>query len=274
VDIRYPHPSAFYSGKLCSKRKRCALALGMTLMGVSPIVANAAGRVEVLVDTKAARVMEGWIGITIRNVGDAAVPIMTLDTPFSRTDGRLPGNTLHVVDEAGHEVAYRGGWDYFGRVTLDSFTNIHPGEQWRVEIDVARDYKLDVGRTYRVKYILKLDREPDADMVSAEDRSSFTRAEQSAAFSNEVVIKPTRIDLAENHLRVEDDSCSSQQDLTIAGAAYNGAEFTATKVMRWMRDAAIGPAFIAPGSPWQNGFVERFNGKLRDELLNRSTWMG
>ncbi|ANB18795.1 Integrase catalytic subunit [Dokdonella koreensis DS-123] len=49
----------------------------------------------------------------------------------------------------------------------------------------------------------------------------------------------------------------------------NGAEFTAAKVMRWLRDAAIGPAFIAPGSPWQNGFVESFNGKLRDELLNR-----
>lgn len=49
----------------------------------------------------------------------------------------------------------------------------------------------------------------------------------------------------------------------------NGAEFTATRVMRWLRDAAIGPVFIAPGSPWQNGFVESFNGKLRDELLNR-----
>lgn len=49
----------------------------------------------------------------------------------------------------------------------------------------------------------------------------------------------------------------------------NGAEFTAAKVMRWLRDQAIGPAFITPGSPWQNGFVESFNGKLRDELLNR-----
>lgn len=48
----------------------------------------------------------------------------------------------------------------------------------------------------------------------------------------------------------------------------NGAEFTAVKVMRWLRDQTIGPAFIAPGSPWQNGFVESFNGKLRDELLN------
>ena len=52
-------------------------------------------------------------------------------------------------------------------------------------------------------------------------------------------------------------------------AAPNGAEFTAPRVMRWMRDTAIGPAFIAPGSPWKNGFVESFNGKLRDELLNR-----
>ena len=49
----------------------------------------------------------------------------------------------------------------------------------------------------------------------------------------------------------------------------NGAEFTAARVMRWLRDNAIGPAFITPGSPWQNGFVESFNGKLRDELLNR-----
>ncbi|AJX69849.1 integrase core domain protein [Burkholderia pseudomallei MSHR4375] len=35
-----------------------------------------------------------------------------------------------------------------------------------------------------------------------------------------------------------------------------------------------GPAFIAPGSPWQNGFVERFNGKLHDELLNREWFRG
>ncbi len=49
----------------------------------------------------------------------------------------------------------------------------------------------------------------------------------------------------------------------------NGAEFTATAVMRWLRDQNVGPAFITPGSPWQNGYVESFNGKLRDECLNR-----
>jgi putative transposase len=49
----------------------------------------------------------------------------------------------------------------------------------------------------------------------------------------------------------------------------NGAEFTATAVMKWLRDQNVGPAYIKPGSPWQNEFVESFNGKLRDECLNR-----
>lgn len=49
----------------------------------------------------------------------------------------------------------------------------------------------------------------------------------------------------------------------------NGAEFTARTVMTWLRDQNVGPTYIAPGRPWQNGFVESFHGKLRDECLNR-----
>ena len=48
-----------------------------------------------------------------------------------------------------------------------------------------------------------------------------------------------------------------------------GAEFTAARVMKWLRDRNVGPAFIPPGKPWHNGFMESFNGKLRDECLNR-----
>ncbi len=48
-----------------------------------------------------------------------------------------------------------------------------------------------------------------------------------------------------------------------------GGEFTAARVMKWLRDSNVGPAFIPPGKPWHNGFVESFNGKLRDECLNR-----
>ncbi len=49
----------------------------------------------------------------------------------------------------------------------------------------------------------------------------------------------------------------------------NGPEFTAAAVIRWLERNQVGPAYIRPGSPWQNGFVESFNGKLRDECLNR-----
>jgi len=49
----------------------------------------------------------------------------------------------------------------------------------------------------------------------------------------------------------------------------NGAEFTAKTVRAWLNTLNVKPLYIEPGSPWENGFVESFNGKLRDELLNR-----
>jgi transposase InsO family protein len=49
----------------------------------------------------------------------------------------------------------------------------------------------------------------------------------------------------------------------------NGSEFTATSVMHWLQEQHVGPSFIEPGHPWQNGFVESFHGKFRDECLNR-----
>jgi len=49
----------------------------------------------------------------------------------------------------------------------------------------------------------------------------------------------------------------------------NGPEFTAKAVRRWLERIGVRTAFIEPGSPWENGYNESFNGKLRDELLNR-----
>ena len=49
----------------------------------------------------------------------------------------------------------------------------------------------------------------------------------------------------------------------------NGAEFTATKVRDWLERIDVKTLYIEPGSPWENGYVESFNGKLRDELLER-----
>ena len=48
----------------------------------------------------------------------------------------------------------------------------------------------------------------------------------------------------------------------------NGPEFIAKKLVKWMKDLGIDPLFIQPGSPWENGYCESFNGKMRYELLN------
>jgi len=49
----------------------------------------------------------------------------------------------------------------------------------------------------------------------------------------------------------------------------NGAEFTARVTRQWLKRLGVRTLFIEPGSPWENGYNESFNGKLRDELLNR-----
>ena len=48
----------------------------------------------------------------------------------------------------------------------------------------------------------------------------------------------------------------------------NGPEFASKAVRKWLKAFGVGPLFIEPGSPWENGYVESFNGKLRDECLN------
>lgn len=49
----------------------------------------------------------------------------------------------------------------------------------------------------------------------------------------------------------------------------NGPELTAKAVREWLDRVRVQTLYIEPGSPWENGYVESFNGKLRDELLNR-----
>lgn len=48
----------------------------------------------------------------------------------------------------------------------------------------------------------------------------------------------------------------------------NGPEFIAERLQKWFANLNVSPLFITPGSPWENGYIESFNGRLRDELLN------
>ena len=53
----------------------------------------------------------------------------------------------------------------------------------------------------------------------------------------------------------------------------NGPEFVSKIVREWLENTGVDTLYIAPGSPWENGYVESFNSKLRDELLNRELFL-
>lgn len=48
----------------------------------------------------------------------------------------------------------------------------------------------------------------------------------------------------------------------------NGSEFTAKKIRKWLANVGVITAYIEPGSPWENGYCESFNARMRDEFLN------
>jgi transposase InsO family protein len=105
------------------------------------------------------------------------------------------------------------------------------------------------------------------------DRTSDGRAIRMLTLIDEHTRECLAIDVARN-LKSE-DVLERLSDLFVRRGvpAYirsdNGSEFTATAVRQWLERVGVKTLFIEPGSPWENGYVESFNGKLRDELLAR-----
>ena len=54
----------------------------------------------------------------------------------------------------------------------------------------------------------------------------------------------------------------------------NGPEFVANRLRTWLADIGVKTAYITPGSPWENGYCESFNGTLRNNLLNGEIFYG
>jgi len=79
--------------------------------------------------------------------------------------------------------------------------------------------------------------------------------------------------VVERKLRSDDVLCCLTELFVRHGApehirSDNGSEFTAKVVRQWLMRLGVRTLFIEPGSPWENGYIESFNGKLRDERLN------
>jgi transposase InsO family protein len=54
----------------------------------------------------------------------------------------------------------------------------------------------------------------------------------------------------------------------------HGTEFTSNAILAWSKDHRVEWHYIAPGKPMQNGYIESFNGRMRDEFLNESLFFG
>ncbi len=65
------------------------------------------------------------------------------------------------------------------------------------------------------------------------------------------------------------DNIMKQRSAPAFPRSDNGSEFTAEAVQTCLAEKKVGPAFIPPGQPWKNGFIESFHDKFRDECLQR-----
>jgi transposase InsO family protein len=106
----------------------------------------------------------------------------------------------------------------------------------------------------------------------------FERTHDGRAFRIlNVIDEFTRESLAvrvERHLGYEEvQDCLTQlfcqRGIPVHIRSDNGPEFIAQALREWLDRLSVKPLFIEPGSPWENGYVESFNSKMRDELLNR-----
>jgi len=74
-------------------------------------------------------------------------------------------------------------------------------------------------------------------------------------------------------IRAKDVICNlvilfSERGAPIYFRSDNGPEFVATALKKWLATQETDTIYIEPGKPWQNGFIESFNSRLRDEFLN------
>lgn len=185
----------------------------------APGIALADGHIEVSLSTPAVRDPShpAMVAVRIENSGDKPVSIMKWDTPFVGFGGRLAKSIFQVHDERGNEVFYSGSWANFGRLTMDSFITLYPGQVLEKELDIGREYRFKPYSTYRIRYVLNLAHQPDPDVVSGAERASFFPSTQTAASSSDILISIDDAAYVHRSSAEGDElKCNAQQAQTIS----------------------------------------------------------
>ena len=89
-------------------------------------------------------------------------------------------------------------------------------------------------------------------------------------FTRECIILVADTSLSGARVTRELDTAITNRGRPLMIVSDNGTEFTSMAILRWSQQTRIEWHYIAPGKPQQNAFVESFNGRLRDELLNET----
>ncbi len=87
-------------------------------------------------------------------------------------------------------------------------------------------------------------------------------------FSRECLAVVVDNSLSGERVACELDKIAERRGLPCMIVSDNGTELTSNAILKWQQDRSVEWHYIAPGKPMQNGFVESFNGRLRDECLN------
>jgi putative transposase len=87
-------------------------------------------------------------------------------------------------------------------------------------------------------------------------------------FSRECLATVVDNSISGDRVARELDAIAARRGYPCMVVSDNGTELTSNAMLRWQQDRAVEWHYIAPGKPMQNGFVESFNGRLRDECLN------
>lgn len=89
-------------------------------------------------------------------------------------------------------------------------------------------------------------------------------------FSRENLVLAADTSLSGLRVTLELDRVIAERGMPRTIVSDNGTEFTSMAILKWVQETGIEWHYIAPGKPQQNGFIESFNGKLRDECLNET----
>jgi putative transposase len=89
-------------------------------------------------------------------------------------------------------------------------------------------------------------------------------------FSRENLVLVADTSLSGQRVARELDRVIAERGMPKTIVSDNGTEFTSMAILKWVQETGIDWHYIAPGKPQQNGFIESFNGKLRDECLNET----